>query len=64
MPARSPIPLMAHSTWRQPATTPANEFATATPRSSWQCTDVVTSARPGTIRYSSSHIAAYSSGIA
>ena len=35
-PARSPIPLIAHSTWRQPALTPANELATATPRSSWQ----------------------------
>jgi len=28
----------AHSTWRAPASTPANEFATARPRSSWQCT--------------------------
>ena len=36
LPARSPIPLIAHSTWRQPALTPANELATATPRSSWQ----------------------------
>src|SRR3954451_22939920 len=57
------MPLIAHSTWRQPATTPANELATATPRSSWQCTEVVTPERPGTIRYSSRHIAACSSGI-
>jgi hypothetical protein len=49
-PARSPIPLIAHSTWRHPALTPAKELATATPRSSWQCTEVVTSERPGTSR--------------
>ena len=39
MPARSPMPLIAHSTWRAPAWTPANELATASPRSSWQWTD-------------------------
>ena len=33
------MPLIAHSTWRAPACTPANELATARPRSSWQCTD-------------------------
>ena len=48
LPARSPIPLIAHSTWRAPACTPANEFATASPRSSWQWTDSTTSRRPGT----------------
>ena len=35
-PARSPIPFTAHSTCRAPARTPANELATASPRSSWQ----------------------------
>ncbi len=63
LPARSPMPLIAHSTWRQPTDTPAKEFATARPRSSWQCTEVVTSASPGTRRYSVRHISACSSGI-
>ena len=31
MPARSPMPLIAHSTWRAPACSPENEFATARP---------------------------------
>ena len=48
--ARSPMPLIAHSTWRQPVWRPANELATARPRSSWQWTEVVTSASPGTSR--------------
>ncbi len=39
LPARSPMPLMVHSIWRAPALTPASEFATAMPRSSWQCTE-------------------------
>jgi hypothetical protein len=39
LPARSPMPLMVHSTWRAPATTAASEFATANPRSLWQCAD-------------------------
>ncbi len=39
LPARSPMPLMVHSIWRMPARTPANEFATAMPRSSWQCAE-------------------------
>ncbi len=39
LPARSPMPLMVHSIWRAPARTPASEFATAMPRSSWQCTE-------------------------
>ena len=48
LPARSPIPLIAHSTWRAPACRPAKELATASPRSLWQCTDSTTSRRPGT----------------
>ncbi len=48
LPARSPMPLIAHSTWRAPACTPANELATASPRSSWQCTDRTTSRSLGT----------------
>ena len=48
LPARSPMPLIAHSTWRAPASTPANELATASPRSSWQWTETTTSRRPGT----------------
>ena len=40
LPARSPRPLIVHSTWRAPpSVTPASELATAMPRSLWQCTD-------------------------
>ena len=39
LPARSPMPLMVHSICRAPARTPASEFATAMPRSLWQCTE-------------------------
>src|SRR5258707_10152255 len=36
-PARSPIPLIVHSICRTPARIAASEFATAIPKSSWQC---------------------------
>ena len=36
LPARSPMPLMVHSIWRAPPSTPASELATAMPRSLWQ----------------------------
>ena len=36
LPARSPRPLIVHSTWRAPASTAANELDTANPRSLWQ----------------------------
>ena len=40
LPARSPRPLIVHSIWRAPPImTAAKEFATAMPRSLWQCTD-------------------------
>ena len=45
LPARSPMPLIAHSTCRAPASTPAKELATASPRSSWQWTERRTSAQ-------------------
>jgi hypothetical protein len=39
LPARSPRPLIVHSTCRAPPIfTPASELATAMPRSLWQCT--------------------------
>ena len=39
LPARSPRPLIVHSIWRAPPScTAASEFATAMPRSLWQCT--------------------------
>ena len=64
LPARSPMPLIAHSTWRAPAWMPAKQFATARPRSSWQWTQRVTSFSAGTSSYRSARKAAYSSGIA
>ena len=42
-PARSPIPFTATSTCRAPASTPANELATASPRSLWQWVETTTS---------------------
>jgi hypothetical protein len=40
LPARSPMPLTAHSTCRAPARIAATELATAWPRSLWQCTEM------------------------
>ena len=37
LPARSPMPLIVHSTWRTPPWIAARLLATARPRSSWQC---------------------------
>ena len=37
LPARSPMPLIVHSIWPAPFSTPARLLATARPRSSWQC---------------------------
>ncbi len=48
LPARSPMPLMVHSTWRAPAKTPAREFATARPRSLWQWVEKITLSAFGT----------------
>ena len=48
LPARSPIPLMVHSTWRAPAATAASELATARPRSLWQCAEMTTPCAPRT----------------
>ena len=42
LPARSPKPLIVHSTWRAPPITAANELATAMPKSLWQCVDQTT----------------------
>ena len=49
LPARSPMPLMVHSTWRAPPSIAASELATAMPRSSWQCALNTTSLAPGTV---------------
>jgi hypothetical protein len=40
LPARSPMPLIVHSTWRAPAITAAKLLATARPRSLWQCVEM------------------------
>ena len=40
LPARSPIPFTATSTCLAPFTIPASEFATASPRSLWQCVEI------------------------
>jgi len=64
LPARSPMPLMVHSTCRQPARTPASELATAMPRSLWQCTEKIAFSEPGTFSITSRNIWKYSSGVA
>ena len=48
LPARSPIPLIVHSTWRAPFMIAVSEFATACPRSLWQCTESTTFSVPCT----------------
>ena len=53
LPARSPMPLMAHSTWVAPARTAASELAVARPRSLWQWTLTQTSSSGGQSRHSS-----------
>lgn len=63
-PARSPMPLMVHSTCPTPASTAASELATASPRSSWQCALQITRSAPGTRSRTARNIAAYSSGMA
>ena len=50
LPARSPMPLTAHSTCVAPARTAASELAVARPRSLWQCTLTVTSCSAGQSR--------------
>ena len=64
LPARSPMPLIVHSICRTPARIAASEFATAIPKSSWQCAlNVIPCVSPRdsrTIR----NISAYSSGTA
>ena len=62
LPARSPMPLMVHSIWRMPACTPASEFATAMPRSSWQCAEKRALSAFGTRSRSILMSAKYSSG--
>lgn len=46
-PARSPMPLMVHSIWPAPFSTPARALAVAMPRSSWVWVEMTTS-RPRT----------------
>lgn len=47
-PARSPMPLIVHSTCRAPFTMAAREFATPRPRSLWQWTLRIASPIEGT----------------
>ena len=54
LPARSPSPLIAHSTWRAPFATPASEFATASPRSLWQWVETTNSPFTVSITYAMS----------
>ena len=62
LPARSPSPLIVHSTCSAPAWIPASEFATASPRSLWQCTESVTLRSSRQRRRTSAMNAAYCGG--
>ncbi|MNG14795.1 hypothetical protein D3C84_985810 [compost metagenome] len=64
LPARSPRPLMVHSTCRAPATTAARELATARPRSLWQCTENTALSALGTRSSNCRIMSAYWCGIA
>ena len=59
LPARSPMPLIVHSTCRAPASTAARELATARPRSLWQWTEMTA---PGMSLTSFATISPYSVG--
>ena len=63
-PARSPMPLTVHSTCPAPASIAASEFATASPRSSWQCALNTTLSLFGTRSRTLRNMAPYSEGIA
>ena len=62
LPARSPRPLIVHSTCRAPFRTPASEFATAMPRSLWQCVLMTHLPMPGTSLLSLAMSCPYSYG--
>ena len=64
LPARSPRPLMVHSTCRAPALTAASELATASPRSLWQWTEITAWSMLGTRFISIAISAPNSSGMA
>ena len=59
LPARSPMPLMVHSTWRAPSMTAARLLATARPRSLWQWTLMTTLSMPRTFFFRCAMAAAY-----
>ena len=62
LPARSPMPLMVHSTCRAPAPIAAKVFATARPKSLWLWVDRITWSAPGTRSRTAANIAAMSPG--
>ncbi len=62
LPARSPMPLMVHSTWRAPAWIAASVFATARPRSLWLWVEKMTFSAPGTLFISVEKISPISAG--
>lgn len=49
LPARSPMPLMVHSTWRAPFMAPARLLAVDSPRSFWQWVEMMTLSMPGVL---------------
>ena len=64
LPARSPIPLMVHSTCRAPFMMAVSELATAWPRSLWQWTERITFSIPRTFSRIRAMRSPHSRGIA
>ena len=62
-PALSPIPLTVHSIWVAPASTAAIEFATASPKSLWQCTEISTFSIPFILSFKYLIVSYISSGV-
>ena len=62
-PALSPIPLIVHSTCSAPFLTAAKLLATASPKSLWQCTDILALEIFGTFALMSAIKAPNSSGV-
>jgi len=63
LPALSPIPLIVHSICLTPADNPAKAFATAKPKSLWQCADIIALSMFGTLFFICVIVRSNSSGI-
>jgi hypothetical protein len=63
LPARSPMPFIVTSACRAPAMIPASVLAVASPRSSWQWVEKMTSRPPGVFSIRYAIVSPYMSGV-